>query len=688
MSPFLVFLNAARNLASMGMKREQVLDFAQREFGELTELMRAQIDNIYKPKKGAPSQSKIGEFMGFKNYPKKDEVFDDTVVKMKFDDEGKPFNPRDPLKNLSKKDKKADGGRIGLRIGSGEGKDVSGREYSAPSAAAQSVSTSPSRDDGPSGGNNFRDTKTKKQIIETGKTAAKNVVRNKLFDKFGKVIGVNPKIGALLGIIGAIKGSTKKSLPGDLSMLDEEGIGGLPESNLFADVSAKDLKRKGMIEGAGFDYGDAQMMNMINPTMTQEEFEGMMKGTITEPTGKFAAAGGGRVGLKDGVTKDGILFPMKRDGFSVSPDFDNMTEEQKMYIEGMKIQEKMRQKKLKEILDKIKESMPENERNIKPVPMPKRDLPMKGILQSLAGGGRVGFKKGLLASMMEGLSPDGGIFQSIFANRKHPILSTLNATELLSLGEALGPVIGFNEGGRVGLKSGTSIFKGLKKFLMPGADDKLERQLLGTELGYEGLNNLMQLLQGSGFFASGGRVGLKDGPQDPKRRSILKMIGGGLMSLPVLGKLKFLAPLAPTIKKAAEKGIDIAPSYFFDLVNKIKMFGKQGKGAEDRVTEYNYKNYSLEENVSDGTQRITIKKGDPEVSYKEEVMEYTPPKMEEDVGQLPSQYDEVTIFPDRDGKMKDIEDGIDDISEILEEVRKDAPPIKKAAGGLAYMLGE
>ena len=44
MSPFLVFLNAARNLASMGMKREQVLDFAQREFGELTDLMKAQID--------------------------------------------------------------------------------------------------------------------------------------------------------------------------------------------------------------------------------------------------------------------------------------------------------------------------------------------------------------------------------------------------------------------------------------------------------------------------------------------------------------------------------------------------------------------------------------------------------------------------------------------------------------------
>ena len=64
--------------------------------------------------------------------------------------------------------------------------------------------------------------------------------------------------------------------------------------------------------------------------------------------------------------------------------------------------------------------------------------------------------------MMEGLSPDGGIFQSIFANRKHPILSTFNATELLSIGEALGPLLGFNEGGRVGLKDGMDRRKFLK----------------------------------------------------------------------------------------------------------------------------------------------------------------------------------------------------------------------------------
>jgi hypothetical protein len=51
-----------------------------------------------------------------------------------------PFKPKEDL---------ADGGRVNFRIGSGEGKDVSGREYSAPSAAAKSVSTSPSRDDSP-----------------------------------------------------------------------------------------------------------------------------------------------------------------------------------------------------------------------------------------------------------------------------------------------------------------------------------------------------------------------------------------------------------------------------------------------------------------------------------------------------------------------------------------------------------
>jgi hypothetical protein len=436
----------------MGMKKEQVLDFAKNEFGELTGMMKYQIDNIYRPKKSVSP---------------KDPDFDDTVVKMKFDDEGKPFNPKDPLKNLSKKDKKA---------------------------------------------------------------------------------------------------------------------------------------------------------------------------------------GGGRVGLKDGITKDGILFPMKRDGFLMSPDFDNMTEEQKMYMEGMKIQEKKRQEKLRKLLEKFKESLPENERNIKPVPMPDRALP-DTFSKGLASGGRVGFKKGLLASMMEGLSPDGGIFQSIFANRKHPILSTFNATELLSIGEALGPLLGFNEGGRVGLKDGMD------------------------------------------------------------RRKFLKIMGG-LASLPIVGKfLKFAKPAAPAAQKVMENfssKASEAPTYFFDLVTKIKAFGKQSKvGPSERVDEYTYigKNgdeYTLTEDIATGDAQIVKDKmgigssGDKtfDTINDRSVMEYKAPKKDVDPDTQKfidegAEYEEYKIEFDMDGTQAGadaIEERIQ--KEIIEEAKKSAPPIKKAAGGLAYMLGE
>jgi len=98
MAPFVKFLDSARRLIPMGMTRQQIFNFAKQEFGELNELMSKQIDNLFKPKKP------VG---------KKDPDFDNTVEKMQFDDEGKPFNPRNPLK-------KADGGRIGYAMG-GEG---------------------------------------------------------------------------------------------------------------------------------------------------------------------------------------------------------------------------------------------------------------------------------------------------------------------------------------------------------------------------------------------------------------------------------------------------------------------------------------------------------------------------------------------------------------------------------------
>ena len=81
------FLNAARSLVNQGMSKEAVMNFAKNEFGEINELFKKQIDNLFKPKQG------------IENIKLKDEVFDDTVVKMQFDDSGVPFNPKDPIQN-------------------------------------------------------------------------------------------------------------------------------------------------------------------------------------------------------------------------------------------------------------------------------------------------------------------------------------------------------------------------------------------------------------------------------------------------------------------------------------------------------------------------------------------------------------------------------------------------------------
>jgi hypothetical protein len=89
---FLQFLKAARSLADQGLSKEAIMNFAKNEFGEISELFKKQIDSLFKPKQG------------IENIKIKDPEFDDTVVEMQFDEFG-PFNPKDPLKNVSKQTK-------------------------------------------------------------------------------------------------------------------------------------------------------------------------------------------------------------------------------------------------------------------------------------------------------------------------------------------------------------------------------------------------------------------------------------------------------------------------------------------------------------------------------------------------------------------------------------------------------
>ena len=190
-------------------------------------------------------------------------------------------------------------------------------------------------------------------------------------------------------------------------------------------------------------------------------------------------------------------------------------------------------------------------------------------------------------------------------------------------------------------------------------------------------------------FAQGGRAGFEKGGMS--RRKFMKIMGG-LAALPIVGKFfktgKVAAPAVETVKETAAQ----APSYFFDLVNKIKMLGKPGMSIGPRQRTINYKNYELIEDTTTGDITVVKQKGDPDFAYEEEVMSLRKGQADEMTkGKTPpDEYEELTVRPDGEGKMKDVEDGIepDSIQEIVEEVTGEAPSIKKAGGGIARMLGE
>ena len=193
--------------------------------------------------------------------------------------------------------------------------------------------------------------------------------------------------------------------------------------------------------------------------------------------------------------------------------------------------------------------------------------------------------------------------------------------------------------------------------------------------------------------AEGGIISLAEGgPSDPGRRKFIKILGG-LASIPVLGR--FIKPVTEVAPVVAE-GVKTVPSYFFKLVDKIKTLGDDAPGltSVEREVGKKYKDYELVEDLSSGD--IVVKKnkqgsammGDEMVegTMQEEVMIYRPRKRTPE-GDLPEDYEEITARPSSlDGKMDDVEDGLDSLDDVLEEVGEKRA--KQAGGGIAYLLGE
>ena len=175
---------------------------------------------------------------------------------------------------------------------------------------------------------------------------------------------------------------------------------------------------------------------------------------------------------------------------------------------------------------------------------------------TLADGGRAAFKDGLLARMMEGVKPDGGMFKSIFANRNAPFLSGFNTAELFDIVSQISS--------------------------LPG-------------------------------LADGGRIEYKDGPKDPRRRTFMKA-AAGIASMIPLGGAKIIGKAAPVVAKAAE----ISGPALAKIVDTVMSLGKlisvKGKRVKEMVTKKKHEGVEVTEDIMDGS--YTIKKGGKEIYYK------------------------------------------------------------------------
>jgi len=203
--------------------------------------------------------------------------------------------------------------------------------------------------------------------------------------------------------------------------------------------------------------------------------------------------------------------------------------------------------------------------------------------------------------------------------------------------------------------------------------------------------------------ADGGRIGLKGGMT---KRAFMKLMGGVGASI---GAAKsgifsgFGKGAGKTVAKevAQQTTSSMPPPYFFKLAEKIKNMGTDVTATTDRtiskslLSKDGKSEYILEESLTSGD--TLIKK-----VYKEEDMitnvEIMSLKKGEDVVtkkgkaiKTADEYEEVTETNSRVYKDNfndpDYEDGIN-VDEIIKEVDDQAPPIKYASGGLAYMLGE
>ena len=257
-------------------------------------------------------------------------------------------------------------------------------------------------------------------------------------------------------------------------------------------------------------------------------------------------------------------------------------------------------------------------------------------------------------------------------------------------------------------KFGNATDKDIQMILGSGKSGQIPYVMDNYGMSYTDVINTLKrgepLIEG---MATGGRAGFKVG--SPSKRAFLKVMGGLAATVAAIKSGLIGAPkkevAKQVVKESAKDVANAPPQYFFDLAQTIKKFGKPDKVTySDRVEIHRMvskdgkSELQLTEDLSTGN--IQIKKIKPEDDMVNEdiVLEYRKGDVDVDpeAGTAFKQADEYTegkevtqrIYKD-DYNEPDFYEG-EGIDEIKKEIIKDTTEkkIKRAGGGVAYMLGE
>ena len=435
-----------------------------------------------------------------------------------------------------------------------------------------------------------------------------------------------------------------------------------------------------MKEGKGINMSDpdiadefARFMKETDPKGTKE-LEQKLQLENFKTKDRSENADGGRIGLKGGLSKAFIEF-LKKTGKTMND--KNPIDLGKDYLKYVK-----------------DESIKGNSKKIAP-----------GVL-TIGGGGILANR--YVGRRLEEMNKKQKM-EMYEDTKKEFIEEYKNDPQLLEIvlknldDKTFGKVEEKANGGRIGLKDGTF------------EDYMRERERLEKERGLEQLFKeykedlrRQEVGEQKQMAADGGRIGLKAGMT---KRAFLKLMGAGVAGVGAVKSGLFSIGKGATKQVAKEVAQQttsgMPPPYFFKLAEKIKKMGDDvtAKSAtKDREVVTKFKEYEMTEDISTGEITIQRMKIDDDLKYdaseyygrpvgEDVYMSYKPGKGQVDETMKgktpPDEYTEDTslIRSDRpaEGEIMETFDGVPD--DILEEVGE-AKSIKRASGGLAYMLGE